>query len=205
MPTEPAVVSSPAPAAIDDHAVEATLKTLRDHASQPREWTRKWWDAWEAKDVDRILELVHEDVMFFDPGLLGDFVRGRDQVRNFAEMFFHIYPDAKIERSDWPVYAGVDDAGLAIPWRIRCTFSGDMRRGPLPAGQLALAPTNREISCEGVDLFVFKDGLLYKWSRIANGVEIMAQMHGVNLHRFGPFLVRLQHLVAPVLRRTRRR
>jgi uncharacterized protein (TIGR02246 family) len=194
MPSEPGIATvRPAPGDI-----------LEDKDSQAREWAQTWWDAWAAKDIDGILALVHEDVTFIDPGMLGDSVHGREQVRNFVEMFFHIYPDATMERSDWPVYAGVDDAGLAIPWRIRCTFSGDMRRAPRPANQLALAPTGKHIVCEGVDLYVFKDGLLHKWSRIANGVEIMAQMHGVNLLRVGPALMVLQHALAWLLRLTRR-
>jgi hypothetical protein len=201
--SEPAVAATATPSdALDPTRVEQALATLREQSSQPREWAQGWWDAWNARDVEAILALTHDDITFLDPGMLGEPLRGRTQFRGFVEMFFQIYPDGTIERSDWPIYVAVDGIGLAIPWRVRCTFSGDMSGGPCP---LALAPTGRPVDVEGVDLYVFKDGLLHRWSRIANGVEIMAQIHGVNLLRVGPILIRIQRaLVAPLLRRTSR-
>lgn len=184
--------------ALTDSRIDDAVATLRAHSDQMREWAQKWWDAWNAYDVDGIVALVSPDIVYEDPSMLGNHIRGRDEFRAFITMFFRAFPDAKFEQSEWPIYAALEGIGVAAPWRVTATFTGDMRGGPSP---LALAPTGRRVDITGVDLYEFRDGQLWKWTSVVNALDMAEQLGIAPITTALPLLVRVERAIAPLLRR----
>jgi steroid delta-isomerase-like uncharacterized protein len=79
---------------MDDDTLDRAFATAKAHAAELREWAQKWWDAWNTQDLDGVVALVDEDIVYEDPAMLGEHIRGRAQFRAFVEMFFRAFPDA---------------------------------------------------------------------------------------------------------------
>jgi steroid delta-isomerase-like uncharacterized protein len=185
---------------LDEARLERSGATLRENVDALREWAVAWWIAWDAHDTEAVAALVHDEIVYEDPSMLGEQIRGKAQFHDFVAMVFRAFPDLRFEQSDWPMYVPLDGVGVAFPWRARGTFTGDMRPGPSP---FQLAPTGKAIVVEGVDLYELRDGLLLRWAGIANGLEMLDQASGASFRRVLPLIVRGQRALAPLLRRIR--
>ena len=89
-------------------------------------------------------------------------------------------PDVRFEGVAEKLYAALDGAGLAVPWRMTGTFTGEMafwgkRYGSEPP---TWAPTGRSVDIQGVDLYEFRDGLLCSWT-IAYDLYGLSQQLGL--------------------------
>ena len=119
----------------------------RPHASSLAE---RLLEAWNARDLDRFVDLLAEDVEWYDPAMPQPPARGRYEVRAFAEAVLRAFPDFNYE-----VLGAVCEAPggsrCAVPWRITATHSAALT----PPG---FAPTGRQLSVEGIDLIEARDG-----------------------------------------------
>src|ERR1700736_1169635 len=106
---------------MDDDSLDQAFATAKAHAAELREWAQKWWDAWNTQDLDGVVALVDENIVYEDPAMLGEPIRGRAQFRAFVEMFFSAFPDALFEQSEWPIYLATEGVGIAAPWRVTGT------------------------------------------------------------------------------------
>jgi hypothetical protein len=93
--------------------------------------------------------------------MFGETVHGRSEFRVFTEMFFRAFPDVHLE-STGTLYPALEGTGLALPWRMTGTFTGELafwgkRYGSKPP---TWAPTGRTIDIDGIDLYEFRDGLI---------------------------------------------
>ncbi|MEZ0052280.1 steroid delta-isomerase-like uncharacterized protein [Mycobacterium sp. MAA66] len=182
---------------MDDDTLDQAIATAKAHAAELRKWAQMWWDAWNTQDLDGVVALVHEDIVYEDPSMMGEHIRGRAQFRAFVEMFFRAFPDALFEQSEWPIYLATEGVGVAAPWRVTGTFTGDMRGGPSP---MALAPTGKRVDIKGVDLYEYRDGLLHKWASVVNPLEMLEQLGIAPVRSALPILVRVQRALAPLVR-----
>lgn len=167
-------------------------------------WAQRWLDAWNSRDLDALTELVTDDIVWDDPGMLSETVHGRTEFRAFGELFLRAFPDVRFDLTAASYFAS-EGSGLAVPWRITATFTGELalwgkRYGANPP---AFAPTGRRFDIEGVDLYEFRDGLLSRWTTVYDAFDLNRQL-GLSPavdSRLTRLLLRGQRLVARLLRR----
>jgi steroid delta-isomerase-like uncharacterized protein len=190
--------------AIDEMAhLEDDVRTLSDRwlpqAQGLRELIPRWLDAWNTHDLDTLQSLVTEDIAWEDPAMQGRTVHGRAEFRAFTQSLFRGIPDVRFEGLG-ATYLALDRDGLAVPWRMTGTFTGDLELWGTPS--LAWAPTGRHVEIEGVDVYELRDGLISHWT-IHYDLLGLSQQLGLFPPNDGPLLgplVRLQRLAARVRR-----
>jgi ketosteroid isomerase-like protein len=164
----------------------------------------RWETAWNTHDPGGLEALVTEDIVCEDPAMLGETAHGRHEFRTFSELFFRALPDVHIE-STGAVYLAFEGTGMALPWRLTGTFTGELqfwgkRYGSKPP---ALAPTGRAVDINGIDLYEFRDGLISRHTLIYDPVDFSQQIGLLPPRAFNvPAVVLLaQRLIASVQRR----
>lgn len=141
-----------------------------------REFVAGWVAAWEAHDIDAIVALCTEDVVWEDPVMLGDHARGHAQIREFTEMFFASFPDVTFTPVGPPHFA-LGSESIMQAWRGAATFDGD----PLPAWPpgsrgLSFAPTGRRFEIPGVDVYEFRDMRVRRWRILYDPTDLSRQL-----------------------------
>ena len=104
------------------------------------EWARRW----SEHDVDQLVALFTDDVVYEDV-TLGAGNRGKQQLRAFVRGFFVGFPDAVFELTTSFV-AG--DRGVG-EWVVRATHRGDL---------LGLRATGKTINVRGATVVELADG-----------------------------------------------
>lgn len=172
--------------------------TATTRAVMWRDWSVRWLEAWERHDLDAVLGLVTEDVRYEDPSLFGTHLVGKAALRDVVAMTWRAFPDVRFELAGTP-YLALLGTGMAVPWRMRGTFAGDMAGGPSPLG---IAPTNRYFDVRGTDRYTLRDGLLSSWSTTTDLFDLARQVGLLPAPRTRLFalIVRMQRMAAPVLR-----
>lgn len=107
-------------------------------------------DAWNARELARFLDLLAEDVTWYDPAMPAPPARGRAEVARFAESVLRAFPDFRYELRA-PVYLSPDHASCVVPWRITATHTASLT----PPGY---APTHRRMVVDGLDQLDMNDG-----------------------------------------------
>ncbi|MEU0502648.1 nuclear transport factor 2 family protein [Nocardia sp. NPDC005998] len=169
-----------------------------DRAIMWRDWSVRWLDAWSEHDLEGVLALVTDDVVYEDPSLFGERLAGKAALREVVAMTWRAFPDVRFELAGTP-YLAVLGTGMAVPWRMRATFAGDMGGGPSPLG---IAPTGRQFDTHGVDIYELSDGLLCRWSTTTDLFDLAQQVGMLPGPRTRLFQlgIRMQRLGAPLLR-----
>jgi steroid delta-isomerase-like uncharacterized protein len=102
---------------------------------------QQWAALWSAHDIDRLLRLFTEDVLYEDV-TMGVVNRGSAQLRVFAEGFLSGFPDITFElRSSF-----ANGACGGAEWVMRGTHEGDLP--DMPA-------TGRRVDLRGASIFEF--------------------------------------------------
>jgi steroid delta-isomerase-like uncharacterized protein len=121
-----------------------TGETLKQDTKTPKEVAAALLDAVTAQDLDRPLELQHEDVVD-DFVAIGQF-HGRDGIRAFFSEMYEAFPDFRIEVER----IVADDRTAVVQWEASGTFSG----GPFQG----IEPTGKPVAIRGVDVMEIDDG-----------------------------------------------
>ena len=111
-------------------------------------FAERWVGRWNAHDVDGIIGMVTEDVVWEDPSIDGR-ARGHAEARAYVENVFRAFPDIA-----WAMPSGLfvslddEDEVLTIgqPWACRGTLLGLLD----PPG---FAPTGAAFELEGFDVW----------------------------------------------------
>jgi steroid delta-isomerase-like uncharacterized protein len=156
--------------------------------------------AWNARDIDRFLGFLTDDVEWDDPAMSAP-ARGKEAVRTFAQAVLTAFPDFSLTLRG-PVCVAPDGGSCAVPWRITGTH---LR--PLAPGY---TPTRRTAAFDGVDHMEFRGGRI---ARIGTFFDVRAaagQLLGVSLRprpgsRGEWALVTVQRLAAAFVRLAGRR
>jgi predicted ester cyclase len=104
-------------------------------------------EAWNSRDLDRLLSYLTEDVVWDDPAMQAP-AEGYDAVKSFSEAVLRAFPDFRYVIRH-PICIAADGSRCAVPWRITATHLGRLD----PPG---FAPTGRSVEFEGVDLLEFE-------------------------------------------------
>jgi hypothetical protein len=136
-------------------------------ASELSDYLQRWETAWNTHDVNQLQALVTEDIVCEDPAMFGETAHGRSEFGAFAELFFRAFPDVRLE-STGALYPALEGTGLALPWRMIGTFTGELAFWGKSYGSKppSWAPTGRSLDIEGIDLYEFRDGLVSRHTLI---------------------------------------
>ena len=157
--------------------------------------------AWNARDLDRFITLLTEDVYWHDLGMVHPPAVGRQEVRRFSESVLRAFPDFRIAVRH-PICVAVDGTRCVIPWTITATNTGALE----PPG---MAPTGRRVNFSGFDYIELRGGLLARIETRFDPAEVVEQLTGLRLRpRAGSWAERCmvlaqRCLAAWVRRRTR--
>jgi len=124
-------------------------------------------EAWNAHDVEAILEHIHPDIVWANPTLPQP-VHGKEAVSKELRNTFTAFPDFHVPSDDFQLY--VDTAGqtAASTW----TFTGTMT-GRLDTG---VPPTGRSVRMRGADQARYRDGLISEFTQFFDSYELMEQL-----------------------------
>jgi steroid delta-isomerase-like uncharacterized protein/uncharacterized protein (TIGR02118 family) len=109
-----------------------------------------WGRYWSSHDMDRLLDLFTEDVVYEDV-TMGAVNHGKDQLRRFGE----------------GIFAGLPDVTFEVTSRFACSTSGALEwvmrgthRGDLPA----MPATDKQVEVRGGSILEFADGRIRRCS-----------------------------------------
>jgi len=160
----------------------------------PAEFAKRFMDVWNAHDIDRLMALLTDDIVWIDPTMPAP-LEGAGAVRDFLHNGLRAFPDLHFTEADRP-HVTADEDNVAKAWVMEGTMLGDLD----PPG---FAPTGRRMRVEGVDLWLMREGKIavyrtfYDVTHIARQLGIMP-MYGSRAERG---LVTLQRLQARLLRK----
>ncbi|MDH3292159.1 MAG: ester cyclase [Gemmatimonadota bacterium] len=107
-------------------------------------------DAWNTHDLPRFLDMLTEDVEWYDPAMPHPPAVGRPAVRAFAESVLRAFPDFRYDIRE-PLCVSTDGTRCVVPWRITATHVQPLT----PPGY---APTGRQLTIDGLDQLDLRDG-----------------------------------------------
>ena len=100
-------------------------------------------------------------------------IRGRAEIRRFAEAILRAFPDFRYELLG-PVCVAADGSRCALHWRITATHTVHLD----PPG---FAPTGRQMRQEGVDLLEFSGGRITRILTCFDALAGAEQLLGLTL------------------------
>ena len=158
-------------------------------------------DAWNSRDLDGFVQLLSEDVQWYDPAMPQPPIHGRAAVMEFAEAVFEAFPDFRYEVNP-PICVSSDGSRCAIVWRISATHMKPLR-------PLGFAPTGRRATFDGVDVVDVLAGKVVRIQTAFDAISAAEQLLGVSLRpRPGTWHARIavavQRIAAWISRRGRR-
>ena len=132
-----------------------------------RDFARRWIDAWNSHEVDRVLALMSEDIEYRDDAW-AKAMRGHADVREFLEAGWRAFPDMTFELLGGP-YVIPGEPRAAFHWRGWATHTG-------PLDPPGFAPTGRRWEQDGVDLHEYRDGRVCKLRITVDVLSISRQL-----------------------------
>jgi steroid delta-isomerase-like uncharacterized protein len=147
--------------------------------------------AWNSHDPTKVAGCATEDVVWDSPAL-PEPGRGRASVADLVATTATAFPDYEFAQpSAWAI--AEDHLTAYLPWRMTGTNTGSFD----PPGY---APTGRSINLTGIDVFRFRDGLIWRYQSVYN-YSLVARQMGLGLPRGGKLeraAVRAQRVFASV-------
>jgi hypothetical protein len=124
-----------------------------------RDFADRWLIAWNSRDTDTVLALLHPDVEWDETVFWPHPLRGREAVRSYVDGIWRAMPEYEV--SEIQLFTAVDDGRALVLFR---------QQGAAPA---ALG-TRRRFDVQGCDIFLgFRDELL---SHYAASFEIASML-----------------------------
>lgn len=153
-----------------------------------RAFSRRYLDAWNSKKPAEVAACATRDVVWDSPALLEPGI-GRQAVAGLVAATATAFPDYEFT-SPAPWAISDDRLTAYVPWRMTGTNTGPFE----PPG---FAPTGRPIDLSGIDVWRFRDGLIWRYEAVYN-YSLVARQLGLALPRNGKLeriAVRTQRLL----------
>jgi steroid delta-isomerase-like uncharacterized protein len=131
------------------------------------DFARRWLEAWNSHEPDRLLELMTEDIVYDDSGSPTT-MHGHGDVRAFVDSAWTAFPDMRFEETEGP-YIVPGQPKAAFQWRGTGTHTGQLN----PPG---LAPTGRAIDFPGADFHEYRDGKVCRLTILFDMADISRQL-----------------------------
>jgi steroid delta-isomerase-like uncharacterized protein len=147
-----------------------------------RAFAERWLAGWNDHDVEALVGLCTEDVVWEDPAL-PEPERGHQAVRAYLRGTWSMLPDLSFTLPEPPML-GLDGPRAAQVWVMRGTMLGsDPWAG--------FGPTGKQLEIEGIDLYEFRGGLVSRYRGRYDLAEVARQL-GLAPARGG----RAEHIMA---------
>lgn len=128
-------------------------ETTRAAEMPTTEWVEdfvgRWFAAWNSHDVERVLELMTDDIVYVDSLRAGEPMHGHEEVREFIEQFWQGLPDYTVEPVEPPLIAS-DSPRASFRWRGKGKNTGSFAPG--------VPPTGKSFEHPGADFHEYRDG-----------------------------------------------
>jgi steroid delta-isomerase-like uncharacterized protein len=134
-----------------------------------RDFVRRWLEAWNSHDAERVLGFLTDDVEIRDDSWPKT-MHGHGDVREFLDALWQAIPDMTFELLEGP-YVIPGEPRASFHWRGSGTFTGPMD----PPG---FAPTGRSWQIDGVDFQEYRDGRIARL-RVAFDMMSVSRQLGV--------------------------
>jgi steroid delta-isomerase-like uncharacterized protein len=159
----------------------------------------RWYEAWNAHDVDAISALMTDDVKYEDPAAASPIMHGRAAIEQYVRSAFAGIPDLVLEKLEEWVTPGGDV--IASYFRFSGTFAAKLTAPGLPP----LTPTGGRVEMLGMDRSEIRDGQLARHQIFWDIAELSRQLGALPQRgsRAERIARHLQRLTARRLRRTR--
>lgn len=140
-----------------------------DHVDETflRSFAEKWLGGWNDHDVEGLVSLCTEDVIWDDPALPAP-ERGHEAVRAYLRDTWTMLPDLAFTLPHPPM-VGLEGPRAAQVWRMTGTMLG-------PDNSAGFAPTGKRIDVEGIDIYEFRDGLVSHYRGRYDLAEVARQL-----------------------------
>jgi steroid delta-isomerase-like uncharacterized protein len=130
-------------------------------------FTARWEEAWNSHEADRILELMNEDIEYYDSGW-PRVMHGHADVREFVTFTWRAFPDLRFEGTAGP-FLHPSEPRAAFYWDGHATHTG-------PIDPPGLAPTGRKVHMHGADFHRYRDGKLSSLQIVFDMAAVMRQL-----------------------------
>jgi steroid delta-isomerase-like uncharacterized protein len=122
-----------------------------------------WASGWERRDVEMLLQIFTDDVMYEDVPL--GLRMNRSELKGYAEDFMHAFADMKIQ-----IRTSVTNGyRAASEFEWSGTHQGEIQLLKLP-------PTGRTFSGRGVIVFTMRDGAIDSFSDCWDALKVMKDL-----------------------------
>ncbi|MFY9578616.1 MAG: nuclear transport factor 2 family protein [Gaiellaceae bacterium] len=132
-----------------------------------RSFAPRWLAGWNDHDVDALVGLCTDDVLWEDPALPQP-ERGRQAVREYLEGTWSMFPDLAFTLPEPPMLA-LEGPRAAQVW----IMTGTMLGSDPWAG---FAATGKRIDVEGIDVYEFRGGLVSRYRGRYDLAEVARQL-----------------------------
>jgi steroid delta-isomerase-like uncharacterized protein len=122
--------------------------------------------AWNAHDVDAILEM-HTDDSVFENHTTGDLNVGKEAIGSAIRGIFTVFPDLEFETRRRYIRDGL----VVQEWTARGTHLGKMSRSGME-----VEPTGRSVEYRGMDVIPIADGRVARKDVYSDGVTLLRQL-----------------------------
>jgi steroid delta-isomerase-like uncharacterized protein len=136
------------------------------NGAELQQFIDRYNQAWNAHDVDTILEM-HSPDSVFENHTTGDVNVGREAIGEALRGIFTVFPDLKFETRR----AYIRDDLVVQEWTARGTHLGKMNR----AG-LVVEPTGKSVEYRGMDVIPIENGLVARKDVYSDGVTLLRQL-----------------------------
>ena len=130
------------------------------------DWGRRWLAGWNAHDVESLVLMCSEDIVWDDPAL-PETVYGHEGMRGFLRAMFKTFPDLEVEASGG-IFLTISPQALA-PYCLTGTMLNDWE----PRG---LTATGRKLAYRGIDEWEFRDGQLCRYDTHYDSLDAARQL-----------------------------
>jgi predicted ester cyclase len=130
----------------------------------------RWYEAWNAHDVDAVSALMTENVSYEGPAAPSPAMRGRAAVELYVRSAFAGLPDLHLEKlEEWVTPGG---EVISSYFRFSATFAAELTAPGLPP----LAPTGGRLQMLGMDRSEIRDGRLARHQIFWDIAELSRQL-----------------------------
>lgn len=136
-----------------------------------KDWVARYLAADNSHDLDRLLSLAADDVVYLNPRLPGGVAEGKAAVSAFLVSLWKAFPDLAFEAVGEP-FVSIDGARLAYEWRGTGTFTGRLEAS-------GVDPTGARIDVTGVDVIEFASGLISRIATVTDSQSLLRQIGAV--------------------------
>jgi steroid delta-isomerase-like uncharacterized protein len=131
------------------------------------EFIESWFAAWNSHDVERVLALMTDDIVYVDSLRAKQPMRGHEEVREFIERFWSGIPDFTVELAERPLIAR-DSRRASFRWHGKGTNSGQIVPGMPPSG--------KGFENLGADFHEYRDGKVAHLQILFDKLDILQDL-----------------------------